>query len=67
MLDLVEVDWEGRILWKFDRYELVKGPHQKPRWIARQHHDYQSEDNPSRYYVPGLDTKAGGKTLILCH
>ncbi len=67
MVDLVEVDWEGNIVWKFDRYELIKDPRQKPRWMARQHHDYQREGNPVGYYVPGLEFKAGDKTLILCH
>jgi hypothetical protein len=68
MLDLVEVDWEGRIVWKFDKYERVKDPRQKPRWMARQHHDYQREGNPVGYYVPGMEPETGGgKTLILCH
>jgi hypothetical protein len=68
MLDLVEVAWEGNIVWRFDRYELVKDPRQKPRWMARQHHDYQREGNPVGYYVPGMESKTGGgKTLLLCH
>ena len=68
MVDLVEADWEGNIVWKFDEYELVKDPRQKPRWMARQHHDYQREGNPVGYYVPGMEPKTGGgKTLILCH
>jgi hypothetical protein len=68
MVDLVEADWEGNIVWKFDRYELVKDPRQPPRWMARQHHDYQREGNPVGYYIPGMESKAGGgKTLILCH
>ncbi len=68
MVDVVEVDWDGNIVWKFDRYELVKDPRQKARWMARQHHDYQREGNPVGYYVPGLEPKInGGKTLILCH
>jgi hypothetical protein len=67
MLDLVEVDWEGNVVWKFDRYDLVKDPRQPPRWMARQHHDYQREGNPVGYYVPGMEFKSGGKTLILCH
>jgi hypothetical protein len=68
MVDLVEVDWEGNVVWKFDKYELVKDPRQPPRWMARQHHDYQREGNPVGYYVPGMEPKAGGgKTLILCH
>ena len=68
MLDLVQVDWDGRILWKFERYERVKDPRQKPRWMVRQHHDYQREGNPVGYYVPGLEPRTGGgNTLILCH
>jgi len=67
MLDLVEVDWSGKTVWKFEKYELVKDPRQKPRWMARQHHDYQREGNPVGYYVPGMEARSGGKTLILCH
>jgi hypothetical protein len=67
MLDLVEVDWEGKIVWKFDRFERVKDPRQKPRWMARQHHDYQREGNPVGYYVPGMKSKTNGKTLLICH
>jgi hypothetical protein len=67
MVDLVEADWDGNIVWKFDRYELIKDPRQPPRWMARQHHDYQREGNPVGYYVPGMESKADGKTLILCH
>jgi hypothetical protein len=68
MVDLVEVDWDGNIVWKFDKYELVKDPRQQPRWMARQHHDYQREGNPVGYYVTGMEAKSGGgKTLILCH
>ncbi len=68
MVDLVEVDWKGKIVWKFDKYELIKDPRQKPRWMARQHHDYQREGNSVGYYIPKIEAKVGGgKTLILCH
>jgi hypothetical protein len=67
MVDLVEADWDGKIVWKFDRYERVKDPRQPPRWMARQHHDYQREGNPVGYYVPAMKAKTNGKTLILCH
>ncbi len=67
MVDLVEEDWEGNIVWKFDNNELIIDPRQKPRLMARQHHDYQREGNPVGYYVPGMEAKASGKTLILCH
>ena len=67
-LDLVQVDWDGNIVWKFDRYERIKDPRQKPTWMARQHHDYQREGNPVGYYVPGMDPLvAEGNTLIVGH
>ncbi len=68
MLDLVQIDWDGNITWKFDKYERIKDGRQKPRWMLRQHHDYQREGNPVGYYVPGLEPKVdSGSTLILCH
>ncbi len=67
MVDLVEVDWDGKILWKFDRFERIKDPRQKPRWMARQHHDYQREGNPVGYYVPQMKSKTNGRTLLICH
>jgi hypothetical protein len=66
--DLVQIDWEGNIVWKFDRYERVKDPRQKPAWMARQHHDYQREGNPVGYYVPGMEPRTHeGNTIILSH
>jgi hypothetical protein len=68
MLDLVQVDWDGNITWKFDHYERIKDGRQKPRWMLRQHHDYQREGNPVGYYAPGMEPKVdSGNTLILCH
>ena len=65
--DLVQVDWDGNVVWKFDHKELVDDGGNK-RWIARQHHDYQREGNPVGYYVPGMECKTdSGNTLILCH
>jgi hypothetical protein len=67
-IDLVQVDWDGKIVWKFNRAEEVKDRGKEPIWMARQHHDYQREGNPVGYYVPGMDplvTK--GNTLILAH
>ncbi len=68
MLDLVQVDWDGNIVWQFDRYERINDPRQKPRWMARQHHDFQREGNPVGYFTPGMDPLVDrGYTLILCH
>ena len=64
---MVQVDWDGKVVWKFDHKELVDDDGDK-RWIARQHHDYQREGNPVGYYVPGMECKTdSGNTLILCH
>lgn len=66
--DLVQVDWDGNIVWKFDRYELIDDPGEKPQWMAKQHHDYQREGNPVGYYVPGMDPLVeNGRMIILSH
>jgi len=68
MVDLVQVDWDGNIVWEFSKHEYIEDAGNEPRWMARQHHDYQREGNPVGYYVPGMDMKVhGGNTLILCH
>lgn len=65
MLDLIQVDWEGNVTWKFDRYEQVSDPGNATRWMARAHHDYQRAGNPVGYYAPGLEPQVdGGNTLI---
>ncbi len=67
-VNLVQVDWDGKIVWKFDKYEQVKDPRRKKTWMARQHHDYQREGNPVGYYVPGMEPLVDkGNTLIACH
>ena len=66
--DLVQIDWDGNTVWRFNKYEFIKDPGEKPQWMARQHHDYQREGNPVGYYVPGMEPTIGrGNTLILCH
>jgi hypothetical protein len=65
---LVQADWNGNIVWKFDHAEEIKDPDKTPYWSARQHHDYQREGSPAGYYAPGMDPKTnGGTTLVLAH
>lgn len=67
-IDLVQIDWDGNIVWKFDKHEFIEDPDEEPQWMARQHHDYQREGNPVGYYVPGMECKVdSGNTLILTH
>jgi hypothetical protein len=64
--DVVQLDWEGNVRWRFDRNEYITDPGEAPRWIARQHHDYQREGSATGYYAPGAEPKTGdGNTLVL--
>ncbi|ACL19865.1 conserved hypothetical protein [Desulfitobacterium hafniense DCB-2] len=66
--DLVQVDWDGNVVWKFDKKEYIEDSAYEPRWMARQHHDYQREGNPVGSYVPGMECSLDdGNTLLLCH
>ena len=66
--DLVQVDWDGNIIWKFDQYEYIEDPGEEPCWMARQHHDFQREGCPVGYFVPEMFPRVdGGNTLLLCH
>lgn len=67
-VDLVQVDWEGNITWKFNKNEFVEDEGEKPEWMARQHHDYQREGSSVGYYSPNDKPLVNsGNTLILCH
>jgi len=68
MRDLVQIDWDGNIVWKFNQFDYIEDPGEEPQWMARQHHDYQRDGNPVGYYVPGMEPMVDkGNTLILCH
>ena len=56
-LDLVQVDWDGHIVWKFDKTELVADPGKEPVYMARQHHDFQREGSTVGYYYPNGEPK----------
>jgi len=66
-VDLVQVDWNGNIVWRFNKTELMEVPGKGPTWMARQHHDWQREGNPVGYYVPGMNFVDKGNTFLLCH
>ena len=76
---LVEFDWEGEEVWRFDRIDMVAAPtvdedeevddgSASTVWASRQHHDWQRTGNPIGYYSPELTPQAmSGDTLILGH
>ncbi len=67
-VDLVQVDWDGNVVWRFERLEHIADPGEAPRWMARQHHDFQREGNPVGYYAPGQEPLTDrGNTLLLVH
>lgn len=67
-LGLVQIDYDGNIVWEFNKYEFIEDEGEKPQWMARNHHDYQREGNSVGYYVPNSSPLVkNGKTLILGH
>lgn len=67
-LELVQRDFDGNLLWRFDRNEQITTRDGKMTWAARQHHDWQREDFPAGYYSPEAAPRAqGANTLLLTH
>jgi hypothetical protein len=68
-LELVQRDFDGKVLWRFDRNEEIQTRDGKTIWSARQHHDWQREDYPAGYYSPDStpSIQSTGNTLILTH
>lgn len=65
---LVQLDWDGNEVWRFDRTEQVQTEDGETVWAARQHHDWQREGSAVGYYAPEAEPLAtSGRTLILAH
>jgi hypothetical protein len=65
---LVQLDWNGKEVWRFDRTEQVQTPDGKTIWSARQHHDWQRPSFAAGYYAPGtLPATSGERTLVVTH
>src|SRR5688572_30448864 len=66
-LELIQRDFDGKVVWQFNRGEQIKTPHGM-MWSARQHHDWQRDDFPAGYYSPEYTPSTAGRTtLILSH
>jgi Arylsulfotransferase (ASST) len=66
-LELVQRDFDGKVVWRFDHNEQVESG-SGPVWALRQHHDWQRDDFPAGYYSPDArPARAGSNTLILTH
>jgi hypothetical protein len=67
-LELVQRDFEGKVLWSFEHNEQIKNRDGNTTWALRQHHDWQRDDFPSGYYSPGVNpSSAAPKVLLLTH
>jgi hypothetical protein len=65
---LVQLDWNGKEVWRFDHAEQVKYAAGETAWSARQHHDWQRPSYPAGYYAPGVQpSTSGGPTLVVSH
>lgn len=65
---LVQVDWDGKVVWSFEQGDRVPDGNGGDAWAARQHHDWQREGSPVGYFAPGaLPLLDRGRTLVLAH
>ena len=65
---LVQQDWDGNEVWRFDRAEQVETQSGETVWSSRQHHDWQREGSAVGYFAPDSEPAVdGGRTLILAH
>jgi hypothetical protein len=66
--ELVQRDFDGKLLWRFDQNERITTRDGKMMWSLRQHHDWQREDFPAGYYSPEATPRnQGSNTLVLTH
>ncbi|HEX6998051.1 MAG TPA: aryl-sulfate sulfotransferase [Gammaproteobacteria bacterium] len=66
--ELVQRDFAGNVVWRFDRNQRIETDDGQTIWSARQHHDWQRGDFPAGYYSPAFTPAAtGAATLLLTH
>lgn len=65
---LVEQDFAGKVLWRFNHNLQIKNKDGRLVWSTRQDHDWQRQDYPSGIYSPVFTPAAtGSNTLLLTH
>ncbi|MGI9258065.1 MAG: aryl-sulfate sulfotransferase [Gammaproteobacteria bacterium] len=63
---VVQYDWDGNEVWRFDRTEQIEDDEGNLVWSSRQHHDWQREGLPAGYFSPAQTPMIDrGRTLIL--
>ena len=67
-LELVQRDFSGNEIWRFENNEQIENEDGELIWSIRQHHDWQREDLPAGYYTPDSNPSIEGiNTLLLTH
>lgn len=67
-LELIQRDFDGNVVWRFDKGQQITTTAGTTIWSARQHHDWQRDDFPGGYYSPDARPALQGRTtLILSH
>ena len=66
-LEIVERDFDGKVLWSYSHTEEITTAEGQKTWAARQHHDWQREDFPAGYYSPEStpNPQNNDRTLVL--
>ena len=68
-LELLQRDFDGKVIWSFSRNQQVTAANGQTIWAARQHHDWQRADFPSGYYSPDAtpNPQVTDRMLLLTH
>src|SRR6185436_4583961 len=67
-VELIQRDFDGKTIWRFDHNEELPTNDGKTIWSLRQHHYWQRADFPSGYYSPeSAPACSGANTLVLTH
>lgn len=65
--DIIQVDWDGHIVWKIDHIDKLK-INGEETWVSRQNHDYEREGSSTGYYAPGQEAYSDhGRTIFVSH
>lgn len=64
-LDVVHVNWDNKLLWKYNDAGDVTLPDGKTIRAARIHHDFQRKGNAVGYWCPNQQPDPDGNTLLI--
>ena len=58
--ELVQKDWDGNVIWSFNKTEQMETENGGTVWSARLHHDWQREGLPCRLLRPRKQPRSNG-------